>query len=714
MTDENGADLRDLRARVSALEAQVAELRKAASPAAVAVSEAQSSVASASCTAAAAPPPVAEGARLEIPRTDAMSRTAAAQGPVIRAKVDRPARDLEAFVGGRVALVAGVVIVLFGVAYFLRWAIVTGLLGPTGRVLLAAIGGAVGLIAGDRLRKRGFDVFGHALMGGGLGAMYLANYFATVPYELVGRPVGFAASVAITAVGAVLAIRRDAPLLAHLGFLGGFLAPALLSDRQDQILGLTGWLVMLDLGVLAVSLRRRIAGLEVPAAIASLVYYSGWLDRWYRSDQFWLANGTLFALVLALLLLAVVPSALRGRRPPIAALFAAFAANALFAGCGTVLWSEEHRTFFAAAFLVLAAADLFGARLVAWTVAGSTAAVATLDVLALGSVAGAIYARASGLELPVSFAVASVLCALVARRRGWPAFAAGAPVLALLGVGHGFTRTVFANAPEPLPFLNREFLAAALPIAAMFFAATDSRARGPDAAARRRSGIALAVAEVGIGAALLLCAAQSVAFGRSGHVLGVAPLCAACGVAFVAAGVVMRRAFARDGGIGLVVLGAAIAIARAASSARFAPDPFVNPTFASALVPAIALLGVAVLVRSRAPRSVSAVAMAAGLAALLVVISAEIYAWGRTGHGFAAQVWVSVAWTLYAVLLVAAGFVRRAGALRWAGLATFGLTVGKVFLVDTKTIELAYRIGSFLVLGILLVLASFLYQHRKR
>ena len=55
--------------------------------------------------------------------------------------------------------------------------------------------------------------------------------------------------------------------------------------------------------------------------------------------------------------------------------------------------------------------------------------------------------------------------------------------------------------------------------------------------------------------------------------------------------------------------------------------------------------------------------------------------------------------------------VRRAVAgLRWQGLALFGIVVAKVFLVDLSYLSGGYRVLSSIVLGIVLLAVSFLYQ----
>ena len=81
-----------------------------------------------------------------------------------------------------------------------------------------------------------------------------------------------------SAIGAALAVWRNGPLLAWLGFLGGFLAPLLLGTGEDTLERLAAWLMLLDLGLLAVLWMRRWPGLE----LLSLAYSTFYLSIWYN------------------------------------------------------------------------------------------------------------------------------------------------------------------------------------------------------------------------------------------------------------------------------------------------------------------------------------------------------------------------------------------------------------------------------------------------
>ncbi len=76
----------------------------------------------------------------------------------------------------------------------------------------------------------------------------------------------------------------------------------------------------------------------------------------------------------------------------------------------------------------------------------------------------------------------------------------------------------------------------------------------------------------------------------------------------------------------------------------------------------------------------------------------------------AMHVALSVQWGVTAVVLLAVGFARLSNLLRYMAIGLFGVTVIKVFLVDLSHLEMVYRIVSFVVLGLLLLVASLLYQ----
>jgi len=76
---------------------------------------------------------------------------------------------------------------------------------------------------------------------------------------------------------------------------------------------------------------------------------------------------------------------------------------------------------------------------------------------------------------------------------------------------------------------------------------------------------------------------------------------------------------------------------------------------------------------------------------------------------------VSVLWTIFAAALMGLGFSKEQAALRQTALWLFAVTVVKVFFWDMAKVSTPFRIVSFIVLGLILIGASYLYyRYRER
>ena len=73
----------------------------------------------------------------------------------------------------------------------------------------------------------------------------------------------------------------------------------------------------------------------------------------------------------------------------------------------------------------------------------------------------------------------------------------------------------------------------------------------------------------------------------------------------------------------------------------------------------------------------------------------------------------SMSWLAYSVLLFAIGMLRRMAAPRYAAIFLFSITILKIFITDLSFLEIPYRIVSFMVLGLILLAVSYIYQSRK-
>ena len=90
-------------------------------------------------------------------------------------------------------------------------------------------------------------------------------------------------------------------------------------------------------------------------------------------------------------------------------------------------------------------------------------------------------------------------------------------------------------------------------------------------------------------------------------------------------------------------------------------------------------------------------------------VSAFFHDYAPQAH-FAA---ISVLWALCSIALVVVGFLHNQVRLRQCALWLFAVTVLKVFVVDLANVSTPFRIISFVVLGLMLIGASYLYYRYR-
>src|SRR6185437_6123386 len=101
------------------------------------------------------------------------------------------AQELESIIGRRWLGWAAVALILFGTAFFLKYAFDNRWIGELGRVTIGVIAGVALLALGFRYHRRKWGAFSHILTGGGITLLYLSAYASFGYYHLVTQKVAF-------------------------------------------------------------------------------------------------------------------------------------------------------------------------------------------------------------------------------------------------------------------------------------------------------------------------------------------------------------------------------------------------------------------------------------------------------------------------------------------------------------------------------------------
>jgi uncharacterized membrane protein len=224
--------------------------------------------------------------------------------------------ELESKIGGHWLNRIGIVAVLIGVSYFLKYAFDNAWIGPAGRVVIGLVAGMAVVFWSEHVRRSGYAIFSYSLKAIGIGVLYLSLWASSQLYNLIPNALAFFSMAAITAATVGLALWQDAEIIAAFAALGAFITPVALSTGANNAFGLFSYLFILDVGALILIRYRPWPQVLIGSFAGTLVLYSSWHSTFYTPEQF---STALIAISVVFAAFALVPFA-SGQVPTSAAI----------------------------------------------------------------------------------------------------------------------------------------------------------------------------------------------------------------------------------------------------------------------------------------------------------------------------------------------------------------------------------------------------------
>jgi uncharacterized membrane protein len=267
--------------------------------------------------------------------------------------------DWEQFMGAKLFAWLGGLAAFLGAAFFVKYSFEHDLIPPEVRVALAYAFALALVIGGLKIPRDRYAITAQTLCATGIVSLYAVTFACNALYAFpfFGTVATFALMTLITAAAFLLAVRLEARVVAVLGVLGGFLTPILLSTGRDNAVGLFGYVALLDLGLIAIALRRNWSLLVPLGAAGTVLMQLAWAARFLNVAKVPTAMGVALAFCGLFLAAYVISRAVFGRVDAGSADRTAAAAEAdgAMAVSREVLWSAVVFPFvafaFAAAFL---------------------------------------------------------------------------------------------------------------------------------------------------------------------------------------------------------------------------------------------------------------------------------------------------------------------------------------------------------------------------
>lgn len=186
--------------------------------------------------------------------------------------------DLERFIGENLANKIGIAVLVLGIAFFVKYAIDKNWINETGRVIVGLLSGGI-LIGLAHYIRNNYRSFSSVLVGGGLTVFYFTIAFAFHQYHLIGQQAAFMIMVVISAFAVLLSIYYARQELAILATIGGFVTPFLVTTGQENYIALFIYLCILNTGLMTLAWFKRWPAINIIALFFTTVIFGGWLIR---------------------------------------------------------------------------------------------------------------------------------------------------------------------------------------------------------------------------------------------------------------------------------------------------------------------------------------------------------------------------------------------------------------------------------------------------
>ncbi|HEY4788452.1 MAG TPA: DUF2339 domain-containing protein [Bacteroidales bacterium] len=193
--------------------------------------------------------------------------------------------DIEKFIGENLINKIGIVILVIGVSIGAKYSIEHNLISPLTRIILGYLFGIGLLGTGMKLKKR-YETFSAVLVSGAMAIMYFITYSAYSFYNLIPQIPAFALMVMFTAFTVLAAITYNMQVIAHIGLVGAYAVPFLLSEGSSKVAILFSYISLINLGILVISFKRYWKPILYSSFGLSWVIFLSWYAINYNTSNY--------------------------------------------------------------------------------------------------------------------------------------------------------------------------------------------------------------------------------------------------------------------------------------------------------------------------------------------------------------------------------------------------------------------------------------------
>ena len=211
--------------------------------------------------------------------------------------------DLEKFIGENLINKIGILILVLGISFFVKYAIDKNWINEYARVGIGILCGSLVMAIAHRL-KTNYAAFSSVMVAGAISIFYFTIAIAFHEYHLFNQTVAFVIMVIITAFSVLISVAYNRQELSVLSLIGGFAVPFMVSTGSGNYIVLFTYIAILNIGILAISYFKKWNIVTILSFVFTSLLFFSWIIKELFSDTLphygALAFATLFYFIFSI------------------------------------------------------------------------------------------------------------------------------------------------------------------------------------------------------------------------------------------------------------------------------------------------------------------------------------------------------------------------------------------------------------------------------
>lgn len=656
--------------------------------------------------------------------------------------------NLEQFIGEKLISIIGIAILVLGIFFTVKWAVDKNLISDATKVLIGFGAGAALIAVAHKLSKN-YRAFSSILAGGAIAVFYFSVYQSFQAYHLLPQTAAFVAMVFITLLAVALSLVYNKVELAMIALIGGFLTPFFVSTGEGNFKILFSYMLILNVGMFLVAYYKKWSVLRFTAYILTLVIYGAWLYNEFNPSLHQQKPALLFATLFHLTFLAsaLVYTIRKNERfgtPEITLLLSNAMAYLLV---GLYLYNYIDKGYWNGLFVLGLGALYLGIVLLLYRKQGIDKNILYLLIaLVCSFVSLAAPIQLEGNSITLFWAAEGVLLLYIGQKAQLNLLkhiSVLVSILCLISLGMDWHNNYYNVHPEPMrPVFNQAFLTTIVVAASYFLQIQGLKKETNTHWVWNRLPVSLWQMCLYVLCALVIFLGIFFEVGYQAWVFsGVEAARTVLQGAWIFLFLAIAAHYYFKQGKTLstywqfmlialmlvyVYYETAIRNLRHRALGDVMPSVYYHLHY---LLPISAILFCIVLIRymlkekDKSPELFKGFSWGLSIAMIYILSAESIHLWVYNAYerGFdwteserkAIKTVFPIIWSVFSLLLMVAGMRRRIKLWRVISLCLFTVTTAKLFIYDISNVGQGGKIAAFIILGIILLLVSFLYQKIK-